>query len=1630
MRDNDVSVKKSSVFSRMFGAVHRAALRCVAITAIAVTSLFTFDIKPADAALPQSGVTFNVKTTTANQRVTMKFRVTGSLNIYTSGVCYLNSVDGDEVTYLEVNVSSQKTVVCEFPYADPEHTITLSGSNITAYATHSSLTSAPTATNKSVFYFYSGNDLITGISGHMGDVFYTLGNGTSDGQQPRFIDTFKNCTKLQLHASNDGSSNVDLFSSVVNANHPNGIFGTAATWMFAGTFYGCSELDVPFRKSGGSTPGFFLLLKPAVGMFYRTFYNCTSLTFDSATVQTGGNTYVLQKNMFADMGKTSPSSSEKAVPAARMFYQTFYGCTSITSLPADVFSQFSAVNSDTPTAPEYLFYRTFMQCTGLISISENVFGTTINGGYGTASMFEDTFRNCSSLQTIPAALFPTLSSLANKIFSYTFAYCTSLHTITAGVFNRVSGGGGTFAFYYTFAGCSSLTSVGKLFYDRTVSAPTMANNMFERTFTQCSNLVNLPAGLFDLVSNSAATYVFSYTFYGCTKLGNSTATGNNGIKDIFNSVGSTGVDYMFNYTFSGCTGLKKVPANLFNSFTAASGRYMFSHTFDGCTGITTIEKIFGTGSGKRLNNYIFTYMFNGCNNQSLTTLPSNLFKPFSVSNSSAKYVFDHTFYGCTGLTTLGDTVSNNVRVSVFAGMGATPGESMFVHTFSGCTGLVTLPARLFSAFTGTGSTRMFDHTFYGCSNLTDITDVFAGMGATPGSYMFVYTFGNCTSLATLPAGLFGAFTGAPAEYMFNFTFNGCTSLQRLTTDIFGNAGSGGNVPAASMFEAMFYNCSGIVEVMGGFFARYTGTPAQRMFANTFQGCSSLTTITNIFQSVGSASATKVLPFGMFSFTFADCTALVPGKILIFAPFNNGWTLSSSTFASTFQNCQGRGTLNKDLFKGIVGTAAASAFSSTFSGCTGLYGRIPADLFSGLSGTITTNAFVNTFLNCTNLGKNAVNGTSKYFIPPELFQNFSTSGTNLMTNIFKGTGLVTSCATPLDVYTTGFESYFTDGDNPSKVSCNFAYTFSVTTTPMLTASFSFSYALKGSLYVQWEEDGDIETISSDSTSVVTKTHSYLFKTATSVTIRFKSDITASSPYNTTNGSPTNGTAGVGSISFANNTYVQSVSGSLGALLPTISSAHPSFYGTFMGCTNLTTVPANLFQGLSGTVNMRANIFYRTFQGSGLTSVPSGLFNGIVKGSNYMFAETFGNCSGLTTVPANLFNTVATSGSYMFYQTFMGSGLTSVPAGLFNGLSTTPTSNMFYSTFKNCSGLESVPGTLFQRFTGAPSTYMFRETFAGTGLKSIPSNLFSYIGTTPSTYLFRGTFMGCTALGSDNNISNPVPANLFSQFNGKTPSTGMFYQTFEGCSNWRGTLPDLFGGLSGTTVNQYVFYRTFYGCSKLYGDLPNTFVGTSGSVASYTFYQTFYGCTNLGTGSSVNGYIPPAFFGGITPNVNATNPTFQMFTGTGLLTECPGVYNQYFTGFETFVDGSNSPKVSCKRCAYLPGQASYGNTCYDLCNLNGDNMTKLHVGDNWFHLFAQSEATNFTHHLNFKYGNNATDICFVPLNSGLDNANSGSLNFNDGGSQRYHAKRSGTTSRSGGEQSKTKSVATEPEQKTKQ
>ena len=133
----------------------------------------------------------------------------------------------------------------------------------------------------------------------------------------------------------------------------------------------------------------------------------------------------------------------------------------------------------------------------------------------------------------------------------------------------------------------------------------------------------------------------------------------------------------------------------------------------------------------------------------------------------------------------------------------------------------------------------FSYCFYYCSSLTSIP---AGLFSNnPNVTSFRYCFERCSSLTTIPAGLF---SNNPNVTSFNGCFYECSSLTSIPTGLFDNN------PNVTDFRYCFVFCSGLTSIPEGLFSN---NPNVTNFSECFYYCSNLTPVVQIGSTASSVT---------------------------------------------------------------------------------------------------------------------------------------------------------------------------------------------------------------------------------------------------------------------------------------------------------------------------------------------------------------------------------------------------------------------------------------------------------------------------------------------------------------------------------------------------------------------------------------------------------------------------------------------------------------------------------------------------------------------------------------------------------------------------------------------------------
>ncbi len=855
-------------------------------------------------------------------------------------------------------------------------------------------------------------------------------------------------------------------------------------------------------------------------------------------------------------------------------------------------------------------------------------------------------------------------------------------------------------FYRTFYGCTNLTSVPETLLSGVYGAP--IRNMFTEMFYNCTALTEIPAKLFSTIRGAPAMGLFNGTFYGCTGL--------TSIPDgLFSGLSGAPAGSMFRYVFYGCSGLTgKIPSNLFGNISGAPASSMYAWAFEGCSGLTGEIPLglFGDLSGSRATT-MFYRTFYGCKGLSGK----------SARNPDGTYLYDvftSTTNSYTGYMYTGTCLEDNASIPTTWG-GAT------------CTYVEPEPENYPFELTTTSSTTSYSFkisaagTFY--VNWGDGSTYEKITKADTTTQTISHTYANKGAYTVKLAGRATAYSTNTTTAAISFAepYDETSEYYKLAS-ISGSLGaifptlSDGSQPR---FYATFMYCSNLSSTIPeNLFDGVSGAPVENMFDGTFSGCSRLSgeIPEKLFAGISGAPAG-----GMFWGTFYGCRTL-SGEIPagLFAGISGA--PASNMFASTFADCRGLTGLGGALFAGIKGAPASGMYSTTFA-MNSFSGEIPLGLFGDLSGAPAANMFYQTLMANSGsqlVGKSARNPDGTY-----LYDVFPTATSSDVYGMYYGTCLYDNASIPT---TWGGKACTYTGPVPSDEQDD--YPFSVTTVPN-TSSMDIMFNAWGDFTIDWG-DGSKETISRTTTDTKEKIYSHTYASAGTYEIKFAGTPTGY-PSKLTSAVSGERHSQVAVIQFRDpyNTStskcnIASVSGKFGSLFPTLTSAltgsdvQPGFKSTFSKCAQLTEIPSDLFDGVSGAPI--DGMFQETFADSGLTDIPDGLFSGI---------------SGELT--ANL-----------FAFTFAGTPIESIPAGLFAGLSGNVPPYTFWGTFYGCSNLAAIPVGLFDGVTVLEAgTMAFGSTFADCVNLSGPSAQMS-----DGTYLYnldgftdmesRGTYENCTGL----------------------------------------------------------------------------------------------------------------------------------------------------------------------------------------------------------------------------------------------------------------------------------------------
>jgi hypothetical protein len=203
----------------------------------------------------------------------------------------------------------------------------------------------------------------------------------------------------------------------------------------------------------------------------------------------------LAKNCYKSMFQYTNITTIPTLPATTLadycYHQMFYGCTGITTIPANLLPA--------NTLASNCYNNMFYGCTGITTIPANLLPATTLAD----NCYNHMFYSCTGITTVPTNLLPA-TTLVSDCYRGMFHGCTALTTAPALPATTLANN----CYYQMFYGCSSLTTAPEL------PATTLANNCYRDMFYTCSSLTTAP----ELPATTLVSYCYNRMFNGCTNL--------------------------------------------------------------------------------------------------------------------------------------------------------------------------------------------------------------------------------------------------------------------------------------------------------------------------------------------------------------------------------------------------------------------------------------------------------------------------------------------------------------------------------------------------------------------------------------------------------------------------------------------------------------------------------------------------------------------------------------------------------------------------------------------------------------------------------------------------------------------------------------------------------------------------------------------------------------------------------------------------------------------------------------------------------------------------------------------------------------------------------------------------------
>lgn len=320
--------------------------------------------------------------------------------------------------------------------------------------------------------------------------------------------------------------------------------------------------------------------------------------------------------------------------------------------------------------------------------------------------------------------------------------------------------------------------------------------------------------------------------------------------------------------FNTCSNLESVCDGIFDQSINVTNA---NNTFKNCAKLKTIPL------GLFDNNNVITEFistFEGCG---IVSIPTGLFNGNNLATN-----FSTTFYKCSGITSIPSGLfNNNKNVTNFYGV------------FSRCFNLQSIPDGLFA------SNSLVENFSYAFNVYEKITSIPSNLFGNANGSVFNYSnmFSNCTSLVTIPEGLFqyaqnttnydNIFASCPITAIPNNCFNGNNASVENIFDVTKITSIGDNaLKGLAIPSGFFQGATSLITIGNNIF----DTNVTDML-NMFNGCNNLTTLGNIDMS----NVTTI-----DSTMFNNCTNLVTVK-----GFKDRNTMTNPTIKMDFSmsSCQ-------------------------------------------------------------------------------------------------------------------------------------------------------------------------------------------------------------------------------------------------------------------------------------------------------------------------------------------------------------------------------------------------------------------------------------------------------------------------------------------------------------------------------------------------------------------------------------------------------------------------------------------------------------------------------------------------------------------------------------------------------